>query len=106
MTRETPDSFAQSASALTPALSLQNCLCSPMESQYASNLSLDMSIPMVAFTCLFLTLSCHAGLQPKYPFRSVEKTEATKLVHGPLRPRGERSNRNRAIGTACLTGGR
>ena len=45
MTRETPAFITQSASVLTASLSLQNCWCSPLESQYASNLSFEISIP-------------------------------------------------------------
>lgn len=46
---------------------------------------------MVSSICLFLTLSCHAGLAPRYPFRLEENAGATSLGNGPLRPRGVRS---------------
>jgi len=52
---------------LRPVLLLENCLCLRFESQYESSVSFEMSIPMVSFICLFLTLSCHAGPVPMYP---------------------------------------
>jgi hypothetical protein len=65
--------------------------------------SFEMSIPMVSSMCLFLTLSCHAGPKPKYPFRFQKKTEVTLLSDGPHRPRGERSNLRRCLAemTCC-----
>jgi hypothetical protein len=60
MTHETPALFAQSASALTPFLSVQTYLCSLLESRYASSLPLDNIYPNGLFHKSFpnFVLSC------------------------------------------------
>ncbi len=62
--RKLEDMRTQQMSFLKPALLLVNCLCLRFESQYVSSVSFEISIPMVSFICLFLTLSCHAGPKP------------------------------------------
>ena len=72
MTRETPALFAQSASVLAPFLSVQTCLCSPLESRFASSLPLDNIYPNGLFHKSFFNLVLSCGLTakpgPEYPF--------------------------------------
>ena len=48
--------------------------------------ALEMSTPMLSSVILSVSLACHAGLSPAYPFGTREKTGAILLRHGPSRP--------------------
>ena len=60
--------------------------CRPSGKLAASRQALEMSTPMLSSVILSVSLACHAGLSPAYPFGTREKTGAILLRHGPSRP--------------------